>query len=55
MLKKDLLQLCRQNAVPPQFHSFCENLTTGTVMGIDPDNIDPYCGLGDNDNDNKSE
>ena len=55
MLKKDLLQLCRQNAVPPQFHSFCENLTTGTVMGIDPDNTDPYCGLGDNDNDNKSE
>ena len=55
MLKKDLLQLCRPNAVPLKFHSFCENLTTGTVMGDDPDNIDPYCGLGDNDSDTESE
>ena len=55
MLKKDLLQLCRPNAVPPKFYSFCENLTTGTVMGDDPDNIDPYCGLGDNDSDTESE
>ena len=37
MLKRELLQLCHSNAIPPQFHSFYESLSTATVMGDDPD------------------
>ena len=55
MLKKDLLQLCRPNAIPLQFHSFNENLTTETVMFDDTDSIDPYCDFGDNDSDAEGE
>ena len=43
LLKKDL------------FHSFYESLLTGTVMGDDPDNIDPDCDSGDSDSDAESE
>ena len=37
------------------FHSFYESLLTGTVMGDDPDNIDPKCDSGDSDSDAESE
>ena len=37
MLKRELLQLCNSNAIPTQFHSFYESLSTATVMGDDPD------------------
>ena len=55
MLKKDLLQLCGSNAIPPRFCIFTESLLTGTVMGDDSDNIDPDCDSGDRDSDAESE
>ena len=55
MLTKDLLQLCRLNAIPPQFHRFYESLSRETVMGEDPDNIDPDHDSGDSDTDAESE
>lgn len=47
VLKKDLLQLCHSNTSPPQFHSFYESLSAETVMGKDPNNIDPDWNSGD--------
>ena len=54
MLKKDLLQLCHSNAIPPQCHSFYESLLTGTVMCDDPDYIDPDHESGGSDSDTES-
>ena len=47
ILKKDSLQLCHSNTSPPQFHSFYESLSAETVMGKDPNNIDPDRDSGD--------
>ena len=53
MLKKDLLQLCRSNVIPPQFRSFYESLLTETVMADDPDNINPDRDSDDSDSDDE--
>ena len=55
MLKKYLLQLFPSKAIPPQFHCFSEGLLIGTVMGGDPDNIDPDRDSGDSDSKAESE
>ena len=43
LLKKDL------------FHNFYESVLIGTVVGDDPDNIDPDCDYDDSDSDAESE